>query len=400
MKIKFSVPELQKRLGQLCAVVARKSQEALYGNVRIFTKEDGMVCLQGIDIDTTLTVKLPGAKAEGAVNILLEFAVLNAIVQTLRATEVLISYTTEAEAVISTGKYKGRLKASPVEKFVELPLVTGIAEKPELGGYVFGLPGLKEQIEQVDFAVPAPDGKFVVASALLTSTDTTLTVVATDGVFLATSSVPNANGAFKFTVPKPALEVLKKIDGGPSVTISDTDGSFFFETELELLTYNKTHAEFPPYEKILPTPGTYPTQVVINNKEELLNTLQRIRVSCPDKDKPGANFKVDAEGLLVTAIKEEKQATGDLYYEMGNDFLSCNLTGQPGQTKVDLKRLLSFVERATFPITMFIKATSSVIDFHSMGSTQEKPGYRFLIMPMRRDDDKVASSVVQIPVTE
>ena len=65
MRINFQTPELQKRLGQLVAVVARKSQENIYTNVRIYSA-DGAIYLQGADSDSTLTVKLSGATVEPA----------------------------------------------------------------------------------------------------------------------------------------------------------------------------------------------------------------------------------------------------------------------------------------------------------------------------------------------
>jgi len=74
MKVTFDAQQLKQRLGQLGSVVARKSQEALYRNIRLFTDAEGVVNLQGIDIDTTMTLKVPSAKFDGlALNLLTEF---------------------------------------------------------------------------------------------------------------------------------------------------------------------------------------------------------------------------------------------------------------------------------------------------------------------------------------
>ena len=86
MKITFQTPELQKRLGQLGAVIARTSQEALYVSVRIFSNAAGIMFLQGADGDSTLTLKLPNATTDDkSANMLVEYARLNAIVQRFTA---------------------------------------------------------------------------------------------------------------------------------------------------------------------------------------------------------------------------------------------------------------------------------------------------------------------------
>ncbi|MFI5260811.1 MAG: hypothetical protein ACHQU0_03390 [Candidatus Paceibacteria bacterium] len=402
MKVTFAVAELKSRLVQLAAVVAKKSDEALYRSIRLFTDAEGVVNIQGIDIDTTMTLKMPAAKADGAVNLLLEFDFLNATVAYFSAAEATITTKSETEAILSSGKYRGRLRTAPTAAFTDLPLVAGIAEKPELGGYTFGLPGLKAQIESIDFAVPAAEGRHVVASALIAATATELNVVGTDGMVLAANTSPSDIGEFSFTMPKPALEIIKKLEGGPKVTISDTEGAFFFETELELVTYNKTHAEFPPYQSIIPKPGSHTINITFKDKAELVSTLGRLKPSCvvtAEKKERPVNFVYDgATTVNLVAVKEDKLATGDIYTDMGSDSITVEGSGAPIKIKLDILKILPFFERATFPVTVHLKSLSSIADMHSSGSTPEKPAYRFLVMPMRGDDDKASS--VPIPPAE
>lgn len=398
MRVTFDVPELKQRLGQLGQVVARKSQEALYRNIRLFTDADGLVSMQGIDIDTTMTLKLAKAKADAAVNVLLEYSILNETVPHLTDKVVFIDIKGETEAVLSSGKFKARLKTFPTTAFTELPLVQGIAEKPEIGGYAFGLPGLKDQIDLVDFAVPAAEGKHVVASALLRATLTDFSVVATDGVVLAISTVPSDLGEFSFTMPKPALELIKKMDGGGKITISDTEGAFFLETETELITYNKTHAEFPHYETIVPKPGAYPVALTFKDKAELVSTLTRIKPFCFDKEHPAVNFEFDGtDTVSLIAVKEETLATGNVYTDMSTDNVTVEGTGGAAKIKLDIKKVLPFFERATFPVVLKLAGGTKIADIHGNGGTNEKPTYRFLIMPMRGTEGASSSP---IPTTE
>ncbi len=401
MKVTFVVAELKQRLAELGAVVAKKSDEALYKSIRLFTDADGVVNIQGIDIDTTMTLKMPAAKVDGTVNVLLDYGFLNSIVPTFGAAEAVITSKSETEALLSSGKYRGRLRTSPTAAFTDLPIVAGISEKPELGGYTFGLPGLKAQIESIDFAVPAAEGRHVVASALIAATATELNVVGTDGMVLAANTSPSDIGEFSFTMPKPALEIIKKLEGGPKVTISDTEGAFFFETELELVTYNKTHAEFPPYQSIIPKPGVNNISFTFKDKTEVVSALTRLKPSCVTtaeaKERP-VNIVLldDATNVNLVAVKEDKLATGDIYTDMATDSIAVEGSGSPIKIKLDILKILPFLERATFPVTVYLKSFSSIADMHSAGGTPEKPTYRFLVMPMRADDDKAGS--VPIPV--
>lgn len=383
MKFKFDVPELQKRLGQLAAVVSREDKEPIYGNVKL-SSEKGIVRLQGIDTDKTLTVKLVNASADGDGSILLEYKVLNPIVQNFKVKEAFITFETEQSAVISAGRFKGVMKGSPTAKFAELAVVQAIGTKPDIGGFSIGLPGLKEQIEQVMFALPTAEGKFVVASVLLQSTADALRLVATDGNMMAISSIEASLGEFSYTLPKPLLDLVLKLDGGPSVTVVDIENAFFFETELELLTHTATHSEFPPYQRIIPVPDTYPTTITIKERDAIMSSFGAITPLCDAKE-PGVNFKVEENGtkLELHAIHASALATGDSFTNVADDDVDVEAKGAANSFKINISRLGSFLQRASFPVTLFAKDPTKILDFHAAGSTQQKPKYRFLIMPMK-----------------
>ncbi len=386
MKFKFDVPELQKRLGQLSAVAARKAQEPLYGNVRISANALGVVTLQTIDIDSTMTVTLTGASADAPGAILLEYKKLNTVVQSIKAKEAFISFTDEKSASISASKFKGTMQGSNVSLFDQLAVVQSIAEKPEIGGFVLGLPGLKEQIEQVGFAIPAPDGKFVVPSALLESTSDTLRLVATNGKVIAVSSIAANLGEFSFTLPKPLLEIISKLDGGPTVTISDTENGFYVQTELELVTYAKTHSEFPPYQKVLPALDSKTSTAVLKDKEAFQTALKTVKPFC-DGDEPGVKFSYAAgTSIALYAQHVSEQTSGDAFTDIAEDNLEAETTGSEIAFKLNIDRLAPFIDRATFPLTVNAINFRSVVDIHANGGTPEKPTYRFLVMPMKLED--------------
>ncbi len=402
MKITFQVPEFQKRLGQLAAVIARTSQEALYVSIRIFTNATGVVFLQGADVDSTLTLKLPTATADGPVNVLFEYSRLNNIVQKMNAPQALLTLVGETEAILTSGKSRNRLACLPTAPFMSLSVVSSIPSEEELSfaeGIKFPLPGLKEQIEQVDFTVPQQHSKYVSASALLVSKDKKFSVVGTDGKMLGVSSVPTETEFASFMIPKQALELLKKLDGGAGniVTILDTESQLTFSTDGELLTYGKTHAEFPPYERIVPKPGSHVMSIVLKDKTALVSALERLRVSCFG-DLKGVNFRADNNTeLTIVAVKTDKQATGDTFTDMAEERIDAEIVGTGFNFQLDIDRILPFANLAVFPVSLYIKDFSSPIDVHANSGTPENPTYHFIVMPMNWEG---GANSVPIPPTE
>jgi len=394
MRINFQTPELQKRLGQLAAVVARKSQENIYTNVRIYSA-DGAIYLQGADSDSTLTVKLSGATVEPAdssVNVLLEYKRFNDIVQKLNAPTAALTVKDDGTgAVLNFARHRSNYACQPTDPFLALAVITAVPKIEDLAldGIVLPLPGLKDQLEQIFFAIPKVAGKFVSEAALIEAGNGRLTVVATDGKMMAVTTVKNEllTASTSMTVAKPALELLAKLDGGTIVKIVDMEGQFVFATEFELLTHGKTHSEFPPYARIFPKPGAFKSKIVLKDKDALTHILERLKPSCFDDIKT-IIFTAAGNGteLVFTAIKTDKQSTGDIFTDMGDEVAEVEVVG-PDDVKflLDISRLKQFTDRAKFPVTILFGSSTTILDLHDGLGTQEEPGYRFLVLPVRDD---------------
>jgi len=189
------------------------------------------------------------------------------------------------------------------------------------------------------------------------------------------------------TVAKPALELLAKLDGGTTVKIVDMEGQFVFATEFELLTHGKTHSEFPPYTRIFPKPGAFKSKIVLKDKDALTHILERLNPSCFDDIKT-IIFTAAGNGteLVFTAIKTDKQSTGDIFTDMGDEVAEVEVVG-PDDVKflLDISRLKQFTDRAKFPVTILFGSSTTILDLHDGAGTQEEPSYRFLVLPVRDD---------------
>jgi len=376
--IVFNVLEMQRCLNRLSAVACRKAQEPIYGNIRLSSDESGVVRLLGVDIDSTLTVMLPTAKWYGPVRaVCLEYKQLQNLVKGLKTKEASITFVDES-ATISSGAFKCNIQTYPVAKFSDLTVVQVISEKPDIGGFSIGLLGLKEQIEQVTFAIPSPDGKFPVPVGLLESTSDTLRMVATDGYSIAIADSAANLGEFSYTLPKPLLKMISKLDGGTTVNIVDNETAFYVETDLELLTYPKTHFDFPPYRRVIPALGTFPTRIFVDACA-LANALKRLLPNA-DEEEPGVMFTVAENGknLELHATDNVLQATGDVFARESRDAIPAEVVGSPNHFTLNLKKLLPFLDRIEGQIELVCRDAFHVIDMHANGGT-----YRFLQMPLR-----------------
>lgn len=195
-KVVFNVAELKNSLRQLDGVVANKAQEPAYANVRLTADETG-VKLLGVGRDQTLTIKLPVGRAYGQIApLLLDYAKLKSVVKNIKTVEASLTQ----DGVLEADNFKCSIETCQrLDHFNALRVVQAIGDQPDkelVPGYMLMLPELKEQIEQVIFAVPPPGGKFEVPSILIESTPDAFRLVATDGHVLAISSVAANLGEF------------------------------------------------------------------------------------------------------------------------------------------------------------------------------------------------------------
>ena len=122
---------------------------------------------------------------------------------------------------------------------------------------------------------------------------------------------------------------------------------------------------------------------MLKDKTALVSALERLRVSCFGELK-GVNFSVTSNSeLILVAVKTDKQATGDTFTDMAEERVDAEISGSVVNFQLDIDRILPFANSAIFPLTFYIKDSSSAIDVHANSGTPEKPTYRFILMPMR-----------------
>lgn len=369
MKVKFNTEELKKVLGKLAAVVSKKAATPVYGYVRLFaTQAAGTVGITGVDIDATLTTSFTKAEAEGPVDVLLPFAKLSEIVGATTAADVTIETDGETKARIKDGKkFTGEMKPRPLGEWPQA------LERPEASKAILGLAGFKDQISKILFAVKDNDGKFTVTVAKIESDETQLRLVGTDGLGLALSASPANYGVWELVLPKNALELVAKLDG-TQVTISEAEGGFYFDTEVETLTVSRSHGTFPDYKAIFPKSVSTKITVEKAALEEAINKMKPLAYS----EKPVVVFNVVDGGkeIIMQAASLETISEGTAFRQVADDTIDAVVEGPANDFSLNVKMLQPFIERATGPIVIQIINNSSIVDFHANGDN-----YRWLQMP-------------------
>lgn len=373
MKVKFNTEELKKYLGKVGAVVAKKATQPVFGYVRLFTAQAAgtlgySVGIMGVDIDASLTLYFTKAEVEGPLDVLLPFAKLVDIVSNITTPDITVETDGETKARVKDGrKFTGEMKPRPLSEWPQL------LERPTESKATVGLAGLKDQISKIDFAVPANDGKFTVTVARVESTGDTFKLIATDGFGLALCTSPSNYGDWFLTLPKPALELVAKLEG-TQLTIAEADGGFYFDTETETLTVSRSHGNFPEYAAILPP--TFTTKITVE-KDAFLTTVKRMK-PLADAEKPVIIFTVTEGGKEVTmqAASLETITEGTAFRQTAEDTVDAVVEGAAADFSLNVKTLLPFLERATGPIVIQATTNVGIVDFHANGDT-----YRWLQMP-------------------
>jgi DNA polymerase III sliding clamp (beta) subunit (PCNA family) len=379
MRLTFKTSELQSRLQQLAAVVAKKATLPVYSNVELFASA-GDVYLRGFDVGATLTVKLTGAKSEGDIDLLLPFGKLSELVSGITAEETTITVNDGGtEAVIKAAKLRAVIRPFAGD-------TPTLMDEPETIIAEIGLPGFQEQIDNVDFIVPDGSGKYQVSVAQLSSDGTALKLVGTDGHGLAISTAAMDAGSFSFNLPRTALELVKRLVGGAgsnTVKIATVDAGFYFYTETETLTVSTTAGEFPKYGGILPENGKPPkayTEVVFADAgalDEFKAAVKRVK-PLADKEAPVITFAVGTDAVAIEAASSEAASEGssDIFKNVASDEAPATVTGPTVKFALDVKVLSPFLEKAKAPLSLRVIDGKNVIDFQSGDG-----GYRFLQMP-------------------
>jgi len=293
MKLTLLAENLQKKLPLVTHAISSRSQLPILAHVLLETKEDSLY-ISATDLEIGIEVKIPAEiEEEGATTIPAKLFL--ELVTTLPAEKITLS-TTEGTLEVTGKRVRSVLQTTPREEFPAL--------YEELGEelFSFGKGELQNVFKKIVFASSIEATRPALSGVLLKEEPEGITVVATDGYRLSldhfsakTSQHINTSVIIPAKVMKEAIGL--KEEEGVKLYISRHSNQVAFVQEESLLIGRLIEAEFPNYQKIIPSDSS---TTVAFDKESLLKAVK----ACSIFARETANiikFSIFKDKIVVSA---------------------------------------------------------------------------------------------------
>lgn len=281
------------------AIPSRTTNEILEG-FKLEVK-DGRVSITGSDLDTTINTSFSVIDFENG-TIVVNANLLTEYVKKLNG-NVSIKQTEENHIEISSGKSKSVMICDKTDKY---PEAKKNSEKP-IEANVVQSELLEALTETLYTAAKEETRPILTGISLKMQYDEGkrggfLTLAGLDGYRFAYRTLAvDSEEKVSVTVPAKGLQQLIKLlkDNDKNIKISFYPNTIIFELEDETkLQIRLLEGEFIPYEKIIP--AEFKEKLTIN-KEELLNSIERVALMASDKQTPLVIMDLSKDNVTISA---------------------------------------------------------------------------------------------------
>lgn len=293
MKLHILSENIQKKISFLNHAVSAKSQLPILLNILLEAK-DGKFKILATDLEIGIEIEIPAnIEEEGATTVSAKvFSELIASLPTGKITFI----TKENTLEVSTPKTKSSFQTISAEEFPKL-----YEEKGE-EAMVIKNEKIQEDFGMVVFCASLDMGRPALSGVLIKEEEAGYVLVATDGYRLSlkhyiTERTQGKKAGFEKPILVPARAIreligLKQDGGDVSMYISDKNNQVLFSQENTALVGRLLEAEFPKYERIIPT--DFGTKVFFD-KEELQKAVKVCSI-----------FARETANIVRLAIQKEK----------------------------------------------------------------------------------------------
>ena len=369
MELTVQKSDLLREL-QLCqGIVERKNTIPILGNVLLETNDDGNVQLLATDLEVGLRSLCQAAVARpGALTI--PAKKLFEIVRALPDTEIRIEAGASGAVNVSAERFDSRMQTLPREDFPTLPAPGADATEN------VAREDLRGMVTRTQFAITGEDTRYFLNGALFVLKPGTMSLIATDGhrLALATAGREGADAAadeVQAILPKKTLgELLRLLVGGEgSVRYTRGESHLFFEIDGRLLISRMIDAQFPAYERVIPTGNDKKVEF---ERDRLTSAIRRVALLSSERSH-AVKFQISESTAEVTSSSPE---LGEAKEVLPVDYVGAEL-----QICFNAQYVLDFLTVAdTDSVTLELKDDKSQAVMYPSG---EKATYSYVIMPMR-----------------
>ena len=365
--VKAPQERLLEALQSVAGIVERRHTLPILANV-LMRKNGAQLELTTSDLEIQVRTHADLGGDEGTFATTVGARKLIDILRALPADQVVTLSSAQNKLTLQAGKSRFTLQTLPSDDF---PLVNEAVDF----GPTFSVPQktLKDLINQVHFAMAVHDIRYYLNGILFIAEGKTLTLVATDGHRLGL-----AQATLETEVPskqevilprKTVLELqrlLKDEDTPIEMRFAGNQARFAF-SGMEFVT-KLVEGKFPDYNRVIPK--NHRNSVTLG-RVPLLGCLQRAAILTSEKFK-GVRVNLEPGVLRIASSNaEQEEAKEELEVDYGGDAIDI------GFNVTYLIDVLANVSHDMVKIELQDSSASALL------TVPERPGFKYVVMPMR-----------------
>jgi DNA polymerase-3 subunit beta len=369
MELSVRQSDLLRELQLFQGIVERKNTIPILGNVLLEANGEGGLQMLATDLEVGLRSQCAAEISEpGSVTI--PAKKLFEIVRALPETEIRIQEGAKGAVEVAAAQFDSRMQTLPREDFPTVP-------EPGSGwSAVLPRAALGEMVAKTQFAITGEDTRYFLNGALFVLKSGTMSLIATDGhrLALATSGREGPDvegGEVQAILPKKTLGELSRLlaSGEGEVRYTRGESHLFFEIDGRQLISRMIDAQFPAYERVIPTGND---KKVDFERDRLTSAIRRVALLSSERSH-AVKFQIAESTAEVTSSSPE---LGE-----AKEVLPVDYGGAELQICFNAQYVLDFLAVAdTDSVTLEFKDDRSQAVMYPSG---EKAAYTYVIMPMR-----------------
>ena len=373
MELSLRKSDLLRELQLLQGIVERKSTIPILANVLI-QAEDGTVELLATDLEVGLRSHCPASISEKG-SLTLPAKKLYEIVRALPETDIRIAGSSKGGVKVAADRFDSRMQTLPHEDFPTLPQAGGAFSA------VLGRAVLREMVAKTQFAITGDDTRYFLNGALFEFKTDVISLIATDGHRLAIVSVERekvkggkgeSNEEIRAILPRKTLWELNRLlgEGEDNVKYERGENHLFFDIGGRVLISRMIDAQFPAYERVIPTNNDKQIQF---ERDRLTSAIKRVALLSNERSR-AVKFQMDNNQVEISSSSPELGEAKEL--------LPVDYAGGSVQICFNAQYVLDFLNVAgTESVTLEFKDEMSQAVMKPVGANGCE--YTYVIMPMR-----------------
>ena len=373
MELSLRKSDLLRELQLLQGIVERKSTIPILANVLI-QAEDGSVELLATDLEVGLRSHCPASISEKG-SLTLPAKKLYEIVRALPETDIRIAGSSKGGVKVAADRFDSRMQTLPHEDFPTLPQAGGAFSA------VLRQAVLREMVAKTQFAITGDDTRYFLNGALFEFKTDVISLIATDGHRLAIVSVERekvkgekgeSNEEIRAILPRKTLWELSRLlgEGEDNVKYERGENHLFFDIGGRVLISRMIDAQFPAYERVIPTNNDKQIQF---ERDRLTSAIKRVALLSNERSR-AVKFQMDNNQVEISSSSPELGEAKEL--------LPVDYAGGSVQICFNAQYVLDFLNVAgTESVTLEFKDEMSQAVMKPVGANGCE--YTYVIMPMR-----------------